>query len=123
MEFLLFLPVNLSISDGQKIDAHSPAYVYVAGEDMNFLSFFGRQKIKTRFGKSLIYGESMNLRCISYLGRVWVFFNCLHKRPTRLLQDESKKLAKFKTVLNLYGNENSNSKLLQEFRGKKKEHM
>lgn len=115
-----FLPVNLSISDGQKIDARSPAYVYVAGGHTTFLSFLaGKKETKNTWKKLDLRGKYAP----TSIHRTWkniVVFNWLDKRPTKLLQDEGKKLAKFKTVSNLYGNENCNSKFLRDFRGKKK---
>lgn len=53
-----FLPVNLSISDGQKIDPHSPAYVYVVGGTWLFIPFWqAKKKLKPLWKKLDLQGK------------------------------------------------------------------
>jgi len=62
----------------------------------------------------------MHLQAHTIPGESTVVFNGWDKRLTRLLQDEGKKLAKYKIVFSSYGSENCNSEFLQDFREKKK---
>lgn len=88
---------------------------------MTFLSFLaGNKETKTTLEKTRFTGKICTYKYTTYLGRVLWFLTGWVKGPPDLLQDEAKKLAKFKTLLNLYGSENCNSKFLQDFSGKKK---
>lgn len=96
---MLFIPVNLSISNGQKPDSHSPAYVYVAGGTCLFSPFWQAKKKLKLCGNIIVLWEGMHLQVHIISGKRAVFFNWLEKSPIRLLEDKAEMLGKFRMIL------------------------